>query len=134
MGVVSILKDMWMTFVFHQWENMVSGLIQWAPHIVETWSDQLGLSVNLDKTGLVAFMRRRKLPGFLVPRLFGTILHHSMLVKYLGVILNSWLTWREHVDVKVRKAHNLLWAFRGGLWCDMGPGTQGGSLTLHLYH
>jgi hypothetical protein len=35
-----------------------------------------------------------------------------MSVKYLGVILDSWLTWREHVDVKVRKAHNLLWACR----------------------
>ena len=35
-----------------------------------------------------------------------------MSVKYVGVILDSWLTWREHVDVKVRKAHNLLWACR----------------------
>jgi len=32
-----------------------------------------------------------------------------MLVKYLGVILDSRPTWREHVDVNVRKAHNLLW-------------------------
>jgi hypothetical protein len=57
-------------------------------------------------------MSRRKLPGFCEPHLFGTTLHHSMSVKYLGVILDSQLTWREHVDVKVRKAHNLLWACR----------------------
>jgi hypothetical protein len=42
-----------------------------------------------------------------------------MLVKYLGVILDSWLAWREHVDVRVRKAQNLLWAC-GGAW-DLGP-------------
>jgi hypothetical protein len=35
-----------------------------------------------------------------------------MSVKYLSVVLDSWLMWREHVDVKVRKAHNLLWACR----------------------
>jgi len=39
-----------------------------------------------------------------------------MLVKYLGVILDSRLNWRKHADVKVRKAANLLWvceAMRG---------------------
>jgi hypothetical protein len=33
-------------------------------------------------------------------------------VKYLGVIVDSRLTWREHVNVKVRKAHCVLWACR----------------------
>jgi hypothetical protein len=92
--------------------NTVSGLIQWALYTVEMWCDKIGLSVNPDKTGLVTFTRRRKLPGFFEPCLFGTTLHCSTLVKYFGVILDSRLTWREHVDVKVRKAHNLLWARR----------------------
>ena len=35
-----------------------------------------------------------------------------MFVKYLGVILDSRLTWNEHVDVKVKKAQNLMWACR----------------------
>jgi hypothetical protein len=81
---------------------------EWAFHIVETWCDEVGLSVNPDKTGLVAFTGRRKLPGFFEPRLFGMTLRRSMSVKYLGVILDSRLTWREHVDTKVRKAHHLL--------------------------
>jgi hypothetical protein len=69
--------------------NTVSGLIQWALHTVEAWCDELGLSVNPHKTGPVDFTRRRKLPGFFEPRLFGTALHCSMSVKYLGVILQS---------------------------------------------
>ena len=62
------------------------------------WAQSVG---NPDKTGLVAF-RRRKLPGFFEPHLLGMTLHCSISVKYLGMILDSWLTWREHVDVKER--------------------------------
>jgi hypothetical protein len=39
-----------------------------------------------------------------------------MSVKYLGVILDSRLTWREHVDAKVKKARNSLWVCRRA--CD----------------
>ena len=92
--------------------NMVSGLIQWALSIVDVWCAELGLSVNPGKTGLVAFTRRRKLEGFLEPRLFGKTLQRSMSVKNLGMILDSRLTWRKHMDAKVRKAQNLLWACR----------------------
>jgi ribonuclease HI len=98
--------------------NTVSGLVQWALHTVDRWCDRLGPSVNPNKTGLVAFTRR-KLPGFFEPRLFGTTLRCSTSVKYLGVILNSRLNWKEHVDVRVKKAQNLLWACRrayGGVW------------------
>ena len=71
-----------------------------------------GASVNPNKIGLVAFTRNRESPGFFEPRLFGKNLHRSMLVKYLGVILDSRLTWKEHVDVKVKKAQNSMWACR----------------------
>jgi hypothetical protein len=103
--------------------NSVSGLIQWALGIVEEWCGELGLLVNPDKTGLVAFTRKRKLSGFFQPCLFGRVLQRSMSVKYLGVILDSRQTWREHVNVKVRKAQNSLWACRracGGAW-GLGP-------------
>ena len=92
--------------------NTVSGLIQWSLHPVELLCGELGLSVNPDKTGLVAFTGKRKLPGFFEPRLFWKTLHRSMSVKYLGVILDSLLTWKEHVDVKVKKAQNSMWACR----------------------
>ena len=55
--------------------------------------------------------------------LVGVALCHSMSVKYLAVILNSRLTWREHVDVRVKKTHNLLWACGracGAAW-DLRP-------------
>jgi hypothetical protein len=99
--------------------NTVSGLTQWALHTVEEWCTGHGLSINPDKIGLFAFTRKRKLPGFFEPRLFGRTLERSTSVKYLEVILDSRLTWSQHVDAKVRKAQNLLRAC-GGAW-GLGP-------------
>jgi hypothetical protein len=99
--------------------NTISGLMQWALSTVEIWCNEVRLSVNPNKTGLLAFTRKRKLRGFFEPHFFGVKLSLSGSVKYLGVILNSRLTWREHVEAKVRKAHNLLWACRracGAAW------------------
>jgi hypothetical protein len=97
---------------------MVSGLMQWALSTVEIWCSEVGLSVNPDNTGLIAFTRKRKLQGFFELQLSGVKLSLSGSVKYVGIILDSRLTWKEHVEVKVRKAHNLLWACRRA--CGMG--------------
>ena len=88
--------------------NTVSGLMQWALSTVEIWCNEFGLSVNPDKTVLFAFTRKRKLQVFFEPQLSGVKLSLSGSVKYLGVILDSRFTWKKHVDVKVRKVHNLL--------------------------
>jgi hypothetical protein len=103
--------------------NMISGLMQWPLSTAETWCNEVGLSVNPDKTGFIAFTRKRKLQGFFEPRLFGVKLNVSGSVKYLGVILDSRLTW-EHVEVKVRKAHNLLWACRKAFRVGWGLGPK----------
>ena len=69
--------------------NTVSGLMQWALSTVEIWCNEVGLSVNPDKTGLIAFTRKKKLQGFFEPQLFGVKLRLSRSVKYVGVILDS---------------------------------------------
>ena len=45
--------------------------MQWALLTIETWCNKVRLSVNPDKTGLIAFTRKRKLPDFFEPRFFG---------------------------------------------------------------
>jgi hypothetical protein len=98
--------------VVGKFPNTVSGLMQWALSTIEMWCKKVRLSVNHDKTGLTAFPRKRKPQGFFEPHFFGVRLSLSGLVKYMGVILDSQLTWRENVEVKVRKAHNLHLACR----------------------
>jgi hypothetical protein len=92
--------------------NTVSELMMWALRTVQIRCDEVGLSVNPDKTRLLVFTRRKELPDFFEPHSLGVNLRRSMSVKFLGVVLDCRLTWREHVDVKVRKTHNLLWACR----------------------
>jgi hypothetical protein len=87
-------KDMRMTCLLAvgKFPSTVSGFTQWALHAVEAWCTGHGLSINPYTTGLVAFTRKRKLPGFFEPRLFGRTLQRSTSVKYLGLILDSRLT------------------------------------------
>jgi len=44
--------------VVGKFPNMLSGLKQWALSTIEIWCNEVGLSVNPDKTGLVAFTRK----------------------------------------------------------------------------
>jgi hypothetical protein len=69
---------------------MVSELMQLALHTIKT------------------HIYKRKLPDFFEPPFFGVTLHCSMLVKHLGLVLNSQLTWREHVNtnINVKAANN----------------------------
>jgi hypothetical protein len=43
----------------------LSGLMHWDLSTAEIWCNEVGLSVNPDKIGLVAFTRKRKIPGVL---------------------------------------------------------------------
>jgi hypothetical protein len=42
---------------------------------------------------------------------------------YLGVTLDSRLTWKEHIETKARKDQNLTWACKRSFsaWWDLGP-------------
>jgi hypothetical protein len=100
--------------------NTGSGIMQWALLTVETWCNRVGLSVNSDKRlDSLHFLGKGNSRVSFEPQFFGVILSLLGSVKYLEVILGTRLTWTEHVDVKMRKAHNLLWACRkayGARW------------------
>ena len=84
--------------------NISLWLVQWALHTVGTRCSLVRFSVYHDKTELI-LTRRRKLSGFFEPYFFGVSQASGGSSAF-----SADLTWREHVDVKVRKAHNLLWA------------------------
>jgi hypothetical protein len=54
-----------------------------------------------------------------------------MSVKDLQVVLNSWLTWREYVNIKVKARKSLQTCRRA---FGMMRGSQSDLLALHLHH
>jgi hypothetical protein len=60
--------------------------MQNALYLVQRWCEQVGLSVNPNKTTAILFTKNRNLDGFIKTRLFGIELEMQTQVKYLGVI------------------------------------------------
>lgn len=79
-------------------------LMQNALSVVERWCHHVGLSVNPNKTSIVLFSEKRNLSGIRPLRLFGSEINVSSQVKYLGVILDSKLSWTAHIEFRVKKA------------------------------
>ncbi|KAH8292936.1 hypothetical protein KR044_009660, partial [Drosophila immigrans] len=77
---------------------------------------------NPQKTDLVLFTRRYKIPSFKLPTLGGT-----KEAKYLGVILDSKLSWRRNSVERMKKA---LQAF---FVCKKAFG-KGWGLQLHWFY
>ena len=66
--------------------------MQAALNRVQRWCEDHCLSVNPDKTEMVL---RLGLPGLIPIVFFGKELERTNKVKYLGVVLDSKLTWSE---------------------------------------
>ncbi|XP_039303927.1 uncharacterized protein LOC113003211 [Solenopsis invicta] len=79
-------------------------LMQNALGTVERWCKGTGLSVNPLKTGLVVFTRKYKVGTIKGPIFEDTRLAPAESVKYLGVILDKKLSWREHLE-----SRSVLW-------------------------
>ena len=93
--------------------NAAVNFMQYMIREVTSWCLETGLKVNPDKTELVMFKRRHKLPPFTPPSLAGKRLEAKNSAKYLGVILDSKLNWNEHLDETIRKFHVAFWLCRG---------------------
>jgi hypothetical protein len=92
--------------------RFLSDLMQRALNCVQNWCGGIGLNVNADKTSMVLFTKRRSLEDFFAPRLFDTELILNNQVKYLGVIVNSELNWKFHIDNRIQKDSITYWKCR----------------------
>ena len=73
---------------------------------MERWCEQRRLSVNPDKTQCVLFTRKRSLEIPEGPSFYGRRLVIADSVKYVGVILDRKLDWKEHMKYAAKKFLN----------------------------
>jgi hypothetical protein len=71
------------------------------------------LSLNPNKTVVIAYIRKRSIKGLMEPILFSKMIQLSSEVKYLGIILDKGLTWKNQVDKFINKAYKAFWTCRG---------------------
>ena len=79
-----------------------------------------GLNVNPDKTEICLFTRKTKIGQYEEPIFQNKVIEISNKVKYLGVILDRKLRWKDHIHQRVEKAHKC-WSF-----CRRAAGSKWG--------
>jgi hypothetical protein len=55
---------------------------------------------------IVVFIKKKKVEDFVEPPVPNTVLHTTRPLKYVGVILDAKLTWREHMKQRMGKAYS----------------------------
>jgi len=91
--------------------STICEIMQRILHGIEKWSNDEGLSVNPEKME----------PDKLLPiTLYGQELVQTDQVKYLGVILDPKLNWKQHVDAKCSKALTSFYQVRRSVWKTWG--------------
>ena len=104
--------------------------MQSALRLVETWVGQKGLNISQQKTVIVPFTKRRKKEGLGPLILRGATIPLQEEVKYLGVTLDSKLTWNRHVEKTIHKSEITLAVVRR-MWKNMGTFTKNDVLVVH---
>lgn len=91
-----------------KYDAIVSDRIQSALSYTLRWCQNEGLNVNPNKTTIVPFTKRRKI-SISSLKLRDVRLSLSLEVKFLGVILDSKLSFNRHVEQQIEKARNAFW-------------------------
>ena len=77
--------------------------MQNALNVIADWAVKDGLNISPHKSVMVPFTNRKKIDGLGPLNLHGIDLKMLDGVKYLEVILDSGLTWNQHLQKKNRK-------------------------------
>ncbi|GBP08776.1 Retrovirus-related Pol polyprotein from type-1 retrotransposable element R1 [Eumeta japonica] len=104
--------------------------LEYALRIVSDWGQHCGLRVNPAKTELVLFGRKYKVPPFAPPKLDGVLLALANRAKFLGVIFDSRLTWKENIRARAAKAISAIYVCKRAIGRTWGLRPNG---VLWLY-
>jgi hypothetical protein len=76
------------------------------------WFKTKGLVANAQKTNIMIFIRKHKPEPIEPLRPAGEDIAFTVTVKYLGVLLDPKLNWRQHLIEKRKKFYSSLWVCR----------------------
>ena len=79
-----------------------------ALKIAHDWAQPRGLNVNLEKKDISLFTRTTKIGQYTNPHFLGKTIEISDTIKYLGIILDRKIKWKDYIRELANKAHRLL--------------------------
>jgi hypothetical protein len=90
---------------------------------IVAWGKRSGLEFNSSKTMAVLFTRKMPKDSDYLKKIIinDEQIDFSDEAKYLGVVLDSKLTWNSHIKAKVIKAKRLLFAIKNSIAKTVGP-------------
>ncbi|GAB0090086.1 Odorant receptor [Sergentomyia squamirostris] len=101
-----------------KYDDVLSSCLQASLNRTWNWCQKVGLTINPSKSTIIPFRRRRNLN--LNPiTLNGCVIEFKKEVKYLGLLLDSKLTWNAHIQYICQKATKTLWICKkmvGRMW------------------
>jgi hypothetical protein len=99
---------------------------QKAINVSVGWAKEMGVEFSVDKTVVMLFTNKRsssyKIPSGL--KIYGQEIPFSKTAKYLGVTLDDKLSWRPHIENKIKKAKRTLMAIRSVIGKSWGPSPE----------
>ena len=75
---------------------------------IDEWCKENGLRISALKTHSVKLTWKRKYKFFVPLKIDNSIIEMKSSTKFLGVILDSKLTWNEHITNQCKKAKGIL--------------------------
>ena len=79
------------------------------------WATNVGLGVNSDKTEVVIVSRKHTTPKIVPLVVIGTPINISAETKYLGLILDRKLSWKQNCQERARKATVALYTCKNAI-------------------
>ena len=84
-------------------DSTLCDLLQYTLSIISEWCKTVGLKLNIAKTCVIPFTKRRK-TNFRPITIEGSNLEWKREIKYLGITLDSKLTFSKHIEEIASKA------------------------------
>lgn len=82
-------------------------IMQHELKIAFSWGKKENLLFVADKTNAVLFHRKKKALNPKKLTMNGKTIEYQSEVKYLGVYLDSRLTWKYHIEQKIKRLRSL---------------------------
>ena len=93
---------------------------QQAIQIAEKWAKKVGVQFSPEKTAVIIFTRRKGKPNKRL-KLYGKEVDYVKSTKYLGVIFDDKLTFKEHFEEKIKNAKKALHMAKKAFSKNWGP-------------